>query len=126
MPARRSFWTISVREARGHAFILCAVLWVVAAIDLGWPGDRNPLGQLKFPDFVHFYVQGDQASRGRFDELYDAEAQHARQAELVPASASDWFLPVYGPQTALLFLVFARLGRPDGRRVRPCGVARVG
>jgi hypothetical protein len=41
--------------------------------------------------------------------LYDTVAQHALQTRLVPESAPDTFLPIYPPQTALLFAPLAGL-----------------
>jgi hypothetical protein len=103
------FGKIRHREARAHSAILCAVLWTVAGVSLLIPGPRDPSGRVKFPDFVHFYVLGRLAAAERFDLLYDADAQYRLQVKSVPASASERFLPVYGPQTALIFLPLASL-----------------
>jgi alpha-1,2-mannosyltransferase len=112
MPTRarrsRPFWAVQYREARGHAMILAGVLWIAAAVlILSTPGYRDALGKLKGADFVHFYTLGRIALTGRAPALYDMAAQHQLQVRLVPASARDAFLPVYPPQTALLFAPFA-------------------
>ncbi len=109
MPAVIPFGKIRHREARAHSVILCAVLWTVAGVSLLVPGPRDPSGRLKFPDFVHFYVLGGLAAAERYDLLYDADAQYELQVKAVPASASERFLPVYGPHTALIFLPLAYL-----------------
>jgi hypothetical protein len=101
---RRPFWAIQYREARGHAFILAAVLWIGAALlILGNRGERDRFDHLKGADFVHFYTLGRIALGGDVRALYDVNLQHELQTKLVPASAPDTFLPVYPPQTALLF-----------------------
>ena len=61
------------------------------------------LRALKWADFVHFYTLGDIARTQSTALLYDAALQHARQVALVPESIADVFIPVYPPQTALLF-----------------------
>ena len=93
-----------------HAVLLAAALWIVAAglMVLGTPY-RDPFGQLKWTDFVHFYTLGDIARHGPVSALYDPEAQYRRQTELVPESAPERYLPVYPPQIALVFAPFSRL-----------------
>ena len=70
---------------------------------------RDPFGQLKWTDFVHFYTLGHIARHGPPSDLYDAQAQHRRQVALLPESAPERYLPVYPPQTALLFAPFSSL-----------------
>jgi hypothetical protein len=89
--------------------VLVVVLWALAAVNTITPGPRYRSGQLKGADFLHFYVLGEIAAAGRAEILYDAPAQHARQVSLVPASKDTWFVPIYGPQTALVFMALARL-----------------
>jgi hypothetical protein len=95
---------IPYRRAKHHAVIAAVIGWVAVAafIALG-TDDRSIFGPLKWGDFVHFYTLGNIARTRQGGLLYDAAAQHARQVELVPASAPDGFIPVYGPQTALVF-----------------------
>jgi hypothetical protein len=106
---RSSFWTITRREALGHARLLAVVLWLVAAILLLVPGPRDPFGTLKGADFLHFYTLGRIALRGDAARLYDGPAQHELQVELVPSSAAEGFIPVYPPQTAVFFAPFSLL-----------------
>ncbi len=70
---------------------------------------RDPFGQLKWTDFVHFYTLGDIARHGRISDLYDAQAQYQHQVALVPESAPERYLPVYPPQIALLFAPLSNL-----------------
>jgi hypothetical protein len=97
-------------QAKAHATIAAAICWlgVFAFVGLG-AGNRSIFGPLKWSDFVHFYTLGDIARTHDSSLLYDAAGQHARQAALVPASADDGFIPVYAPQTALLFAPLSQL-----------------
>jgi hypothetical protein len=97
-------------QAKAHATIAAAICWlgVFAFVGLG-AGNRSIFGPLKWSDFVHFYTLGDIARTHDSSLLYDAVGQHARQAALVPASAEDGFIPVYAPQTALLFAPLSQL-----------------
>jgi hypothetical protein len=75
---------------------------VAAFVVLG-AGNRSVFGPLKWSDFVHFYTLGDIGRARESALLYDAVAQHARQVALVPESDPEGFIPVYAPQTALMF-----------------------
>jgi hypothetical protein len=103
----RPFWIIQYAEARAHATIVAGILWIAAAILLSNSGEHDRLGKLKGADFVHFYTIGRIALTAKTPALYDLTTQHALQVQLVPASASDTFLPVNPPQTALLFAPLA-------------------
>jgi hypothetical protein len=100
----RSLWAFRAHEVLTHAVLTATVLWVVAigTLTLG-TSYRDPFGQLKWTDFVHFYTFGHVARHGPLSDLYDAEALHARQVQLVPASAPEAYLAVYPPQVALVF-----------------------
>src|SRR5262245_37056324 len=98
------------REARGHAIVLASILWLAAAVIIvAGPGRRDLLGHLKGADFVHFYTLGRIALNGPIAALYDGPLQHQWQSQWVPESETDSFVPVYPPQTALLFAPFAWL-----------------
>ena len=103
------FWSVSARELEGQLVVLALALWGLAALDAFAPGMRYRSGQVKGADFVHFYVLGSLVNEGRSDLLYDTQAQRLEQERLVPASQGTWFVPIYGPQTALLFAPLARL-----------------
>jgi hypothetical protein len=93
-----------------HACITAMALWAMAlaVLALG-TSHRDPFGQLKWTDFVHFYTIGHVAQQGPVQHLYDAAGLHRDQVALVPASAPEFYIPVYPPQTALVFAPFARL-----------------
>ena len=98
------------REITLHAAILACVLWAAVGADVLSPG---PLGRYsgfqKGNDFVQFYVAGSLARDGDFAALSDET--RFRQAQLPYFRSGDRFAfpPVYGPQVALFFSLFARL-----------------
>jgi hypothetical protein len=108
MPRRRSFWIVQPREARVHAAIVAAVLWIIGIVTLLRPGPLDAFGNLKGGDFVHFYALGHVALARDAGGLYDRVALHDRQTALVPASGTEHYDPAYPPQVALLFAPFAR------------------
>lgn len=90
--------------------MLATIGWAVLLVFVvAVPGYHSRFGTLKWTDFVHFYTLGDAAVHAAPTLLYDADALHERQEQLVPASAADRYLPVYAPQTALIFAPFARI-----------------
>jgi alpha-1,2-mannosyltransferase len=106
----RPFWRFTAAEARMHAMIAATAMGavVIATLTLGTTY-RDPFGHVKWADFVHFYTLGHIAQDGPPSELYDVEAQYRRQLAILPASAGHHYLPVYPPQTALIFAPLARL-----------------
>ncbi len=100
---------LTLRRVRRHALLLGVCIWMVYAVTLATPGLRDRTGKLKGTDFLHFYTLGSLVNEGRSDALYDARAQAAQSERLVPESKGFYFLPIYGPQVALLFAPLARL-----------------
>jgi hypothetical protein len=107
---KRSFWRFSAAEVRAHAVIVAVISWGIAfaLLTLGTTY-RDPFGQLKWNDFVHFYTLGNIARHGPASHLYDAQAQYERQVALVPESRPERYLPVYPPQIALVLAPFSDL-----------------
>ncbi len=97
------------RETRTHAFIAAGLAWVATLALLATPGDRYPTGDLKGADFVQLYSLAHLAFEGEYPRVETSDRMHARQVELVPASATEYYLPVYPPQAALLFAPFKHL-----------------
>jgi hypothetical protein len=93
---------INARRLRGYALVIAVSLWTVFAIDMATPGTIDRLGKVKGTDFVHFYVIGSIAREGRWNELFDMNAQHARAKSIAPGSQELLYVPVESPQIALL------------------------
>ena len=102
-------WPVSAKELRVQLMALTIVTWGFAAFNASTPGMYYRTGQIKGADFIHFYVLGSLAAEGRGDLLFDAQAQRAQQSRLVPVSEVYRYIPIYGPQTAIVFAGFGRL-----------------
>lgn len=100
---------LTPQRLRAHAALLALCLWGMLAVGLSAPGLRDRSGVLKGADFLQFYVFGSLARAGRTDALYDYAAHVAEGERRVPESRGTTYLPVYGPQVALLFAPLARL-----------------
>ena len=97
------------RRLTAHAALIAIALWTVFAWDYSTPGLLDRTGLLKGTDFLHFYTIGTLAREHRFSELYDITAQAKLAGERVPAARGLIYLPLYGPQVALLFASLAAL-----------------
>jgi hypothetical protein len=105
---RAAAW-LRAGRLHAHAALLGLCLWGVFAAGISTPGLRDRSGLLKGSDFLQFYVFGSLARAGRTEALYDYAAHVAEAERRVPESRGTSFLPVYGPQVALLFAPLARL-----------------
>ncbi|MEP6919092.1 MAG: glycosyltransferase family 87 protein [Acidobacteriota bacterium] len=103
MPQR---W-LTPRRLRLHAMALLAALWGVTAVNLATRGAVTLNGHLKGEDYAHFYALGRIALAHDASDLYDSAAQTATIAGAIPDARPPTFVPVYGPQVALFFAVFA-------------------
>jgi hypothetical protein len=105
-----SFFRLRYREARAHTYILCAGAWLVSLVSIATPGTSSMTGGPKWPDFIHFYTLGTIVRTGPIELLYDERGQHARQTEILPWTAADFFRPdTYPPLAALVFWPFTSL-----------------
>src|SRR6476469_4415178 len=100
---------LTARRIRTHGLLLAVCLWTVYAVDMSAPGlaDRN--GLVKGTDFLHFYILGTLAWRGRGDLLYNMRAQAELAHELAAQAPDSVYVPLYGPQVSILFAPLARL-----------------
>ena len=98
------------REITVHAAILACAVWTAVGADVLSPGPRGRYsGFQKGNDFVQFYVAGSLARDGDFGALSDADRFREAQAPYFREGDRSRFPPVYGPQVALFFSLFARL-----------------
>jgi hypothetical protein len=105
-----SAWALGYREARAIALIVAIVLWAIAVLFwISGSGYRSFAGPLKGGDFIFFYATGAVVTAGPRDPLYDVKRLHAVQTALVPESDAELYLPVYPPQTGLLYAPFTAL-----------------
>ncbi|MFL6443409.1 MAG: glycosyltransferase family 87 protein [Candidatus Sulfotelmatobacter sp.] len=100
---------LTPRRLRAHGLLVGLVLWSVYLWTLTTPGLRDRNGNLKGTDFLHFYTLGLIAQEHRGPELYDMKVQAELAAAHVPQAAGIQYLPLYPPQTSMLFAPLAHL-----------------
>jgi alpha-1,2-mannosyltransferase len=100
---------LTPRRLRAHGLLVGLVLWSVYLWTLTTPGLRDRNGNLKGTDFLHFYTLGLIAREHRGPELYDMKIQTELAAAHVPQAAGIKYLPLYPPQTSILFAPLAHL-----------------
>jgi hypothetical protein len=115
---------LTPRRIHAQAMILALCLWAVCAVDFATPGMFDRAGNIKFQDFLSFYISGKLIANGQAVHLYDEQQREAATAHVAtdafvrrpekpqsaPPSPNNVRLPnLYGPQFGLLFLPLARL-----------------
>jgi hypothetical protein len=97
-------WPRSGPQARTHAILAAATLWILFLVTLiGGTGNRSVVGPIKGADFTYFYTSGFAARTHQAAALYDFDALHRLQVSVVPESDVELYVPAYPPQAALLF-----------------------
>jgi hypothetical protein len=91
------------RRVRRFIALLGVVTWAVLVLNLARPGPLGWSGHIKGEDYTHFYTLGRLAADDRPDLLYDIGGQSAYLSQAIPGAPQTTFIPVYGPQVALLF-----------------------
>jgi alpha-1,2-mannosyltransferase len=102
----RVHW-LTARRLRAHGLIIAVAVWSIYIWTIATPGLRDRNGNLKGTDFLHFYALGLVAREHGGPELYDMKAQAELVAAHVPQAAGISYLPLYPPQTSLLFAPLA-------------------
>jgi alpha-1,2-mannosyltransferase len=100
---------LTPRRLRAHGLIVGITLWSIYLCTVATPGLRDRNGNLKGTDFLHFYTLGLIAREHRGLELYDMKVQAELAAAHVPLAAGIKYLPLYPPQTSILFAPLAHL-----------------
>jgi hypothetical protein len=93
---------------RIYGLTLAVCLAGVYCWDISPPGPLDRSGQPKGGDFVHLYTIGLLAREGHGEMLYDMPAQ-TRIIHEITGAENLVYLPLYGPQVALLFAPLSRL-----------------
>lgn len=113
---------ITPRRLRAHALILALCLWGICAVDYANAGFFDRAGNIKFQDFLSFYISGKLIVQGRASDLYNESLRNTEMLAIVQPvsgqplpsstvqSARNVRIPnLYGPQIALLFAPLSRL-----------------
>jgi hypothetical protein len=101
--------SLTPRRLRAQAIVLALCLWGVCAVDFATPGLFDRAGNIKFQDFLPFYISAKQISQHRANELYDQQSQTKELEQIVGNTTTVRIPYLYGPQVGLLFVPLASL-----------------
>jgi Glycosyltransferase family 87 len=99
---------LNPRRIQIQAIILACCLWGTCAVDFSTPGLMDRAGNIKFQDFLQFYISARLIAKGRSSELFDQKIATDELQAIVHQPTRVRLPTVYGPQVALLFLPLAR------------------
>ena len=100
---------LTPRRIRAQAIVLALCLWSVAIADFSTSGLIDRAGNIKFQDFLQFYIAGKLVSQHRAGELFDPETEAHQTQALLGHPAVIKLPTVYGPQVGLFFAPFSRM-----------------
>ncbi|HMK23100.1 MAG TPA: glycosyltransferase family 87 protein, partial [Terriglobales bacterium] len=105
-PTRCAGW-LTRQRLTAQAAMLLACLWAVAAVDFSNAGVIDRAGNVKFQDFIQFYVGAALVHAGKIALLYDGHTALTIMHQIAPKL--DFGLPmVYGPQVSAWFIPLSR------------------
>jgi Glycosyltransferase family 87 len=105
--AQRFAGWLTPRRLTAQAVVLAVCLWSVAVIDFATPGVMDRAGNVKFQDFLQFYVSGTLVREDQSNLLFD-EPTAVRQMHAIAPQWKSSLPRVYGPQVGMFFAPFAR------------------
>jgi Glycosyltransferase family 87 len=108
---------LTPNRIRAHAIVLALCLWGTCAVDFATPGLFDRVGNIKFQDFLQFYISARLIQQGRSGQLYDQPVADQELHALVGEHSRVKLPTVYGPQVGLLFVPLARLSFPGAARI---------
>jgi hypothetical protein len=113
---------LTPRRLRAQAFVLALCLWGVCAVDFATPGLFDRAGNIKFQDFLQFYISARLISQHRASQLFDQQVAFDQMRAIVSPDLGGRPLrvrlpTVYGPQVGLLFVPLARLSFSAAARI---------
>lgn len=100
---------LTARRIRAQAIVLAICFWTVAPIDFATPGMLDRAGNIKFQDFLPFYVSARQISQGRAAELFNPSVAARESNTVLDRTNPVHLTAAYGPQVFLLFVPFNKL-----------------
>jgi len=92
---------LTLRRLRAHAIILALCLWGACAADFATSGLFDRAGNVKFQDFLQFYISARLIREGRSSQLYDQQVAD-RELHAIVGPSQVRLPTVYGPQVGLL------------------------
>ena len=108
---------LTLRRLRAQAIVLALCLWGVCAVDFSTPGLFDRAGNVKFQDFLPFYISARLIAQHRAAELYDPQTTQREMQAIVRDPTRVRLTYLYGPQVALLFLPLATLSFPAAAQI---------
>lgn len=108
---------LTPRRIRAQAILLAICLWGVCAVDFATPGLFDRAGNIKFQDFLQFYISARLIADGRTRQLYDQQVADHELHTIADAPTPVRLPTVYGPQVGLMFVPLSRLSFPAGARI---------
>ena len=108
---------LTPRRIRAQAIVLALCLWGVCAVDFATPGLFDRAGNIKFQDFLQFYISAHLIRQGRTDALYDQNVADQEMRAIAGDQTRVRLPTVYGPQVGLAFVPLARFSFPAAARL---------
>lgn len=108
---------LNPRRLRAQAIVLAICLWGVCAIDFATAGPFDRAANVKFQDFLPFYISARLIAHDRPEQLYDPQVQVAEVRAIVGQPVHIQVPNLYGPQVALAFVPFGRLSFAAAARI---------
>jgi hypothetical protein len=92
-----------------HAVLLAVCAWSVIGADFATPGLIDRAGNIKFQDFLQFYISAKLIRQGRVSQLFDPQVAADELQSIIGQPTKVRLPTVYGPQVGLFFLPLSRL-----------------
>jgi len=108
---------LNPRRIRAHALVLAFCFWGVCAVDFATPGLFDRVGNIKFQDFLSFYVSAQLIAQDRANDLYDPQVTMEEIHAIIRQPSRAVVPNLYGPQVGLFFVALARFSFPVAARI---------
>lgn len=95
------------RRIGAHAIILAICLWGAFAVDFSTPGVFDRAGNIKFQDFIQFYISATLIRGHRSADLFSQRVADEEFRAIVGQPTPVRLPTVYGPQVGFLFVPLA-------------------
>ncbi len=100
---------LTPKRIRAQAVVLAVCLWGVFAVDFSTAGLYDRAGNIKFQDFLPFYISARLIAQHRTTELYDPNTRAHELQSILGQPTQVRLSNIYGPQVGLLFLPLVHL-----------------
>jgi hypothetical protein len=113
---------LTPRRIRAQALVLALCLWGVCAVDFATPGLFDRAGNIKFQDFLQFYISArlirdGGIKDGRTSQLYDQRVADDQMGAIIGKQDRVRLPTVYGPQVGLFFVPLSWLSFAAAARI---------